>query len=147
MPFDVQVPTVTAINSERLHEDIAAVVPTFIGIRNMSGSVGITLVFQNGALQFQIDTAIIIAEAHNPADLSTGEQAVQTVATHKADVKARYLVHALKNKTPTQIYTYIEGQIDGWNSLADAKTDLHAWLPLIGAAIAWAVMEADDLTD
>ena len=147
MPFDVQLGTVTAFNSDRLHEDIAAVVPTFIGIRNMSGSVGITLVFQNTASPFDVDAAIAIAEAHNPNDLSTDEQAAQTVAAHKADVKARYLVHALKNKTPTQIYTYIEGQIDGWTSLADAQTDLHAWLPLIGAAIAWAVMEDDDLTD
>ena len=75
MAFDVQLATVTVFNSDRLHEDIAAVVPTFIGIRNMSGSIGITLVFQPGTSQADIDEAIAIAETHNPNDLSTGNSA------------------------------------------------------------------------
>ena len=113
----------------------------FGGVRNMAGVAGITLVFETGTPQANIDAAVAIAEAHNPANLSSNQQTRQTVTTHKADMQARYLAHALKNKTPAQIYTFMENQIDGWASLADAQEDLRDWLPLMGAAIAWMVME------
>lgn len=43
----------------------------------------------------------------------------------------------LMTRTPLEVYTLAQNQIDGWTSLADAKADLYAWLPVIGAAIAY----------
>lgn len=69
------------------------------------------------------------------------QQAAQETATNNADVRARFLASALANKSPDEIYTLMQGQIDGWASLAEAKTDLRAWLPLMAAAIAWLVLK------
>jgi hypothetical protein len=68
-------------------------------------------------------------------------QARAEATTHKGDVKTRLLNSALASKSPDEIYTLMQGQIDGWASLAEAKADLRVWLPLMAAAIVWLVNE------
>lgn len=55
------------------------------------------------------------------------------------DVRQRLTNSPLADKTPAEIYTIMQGQIDGWSSLANAKADLRVWLPLIVAALFWLV--------
>lgn len=55
------------------------------------------------------------------------------------DVLARLSNSPLADKTPAEIYSIMQGQIDGWGSLAAAKADLRVWLPLIIAVIFWLV--------
>jgi hypothetical protein len=57
------------------------------------------------------------------------------------DIRARWLVSAIHGKTPAQIYTTMQGAIDGWASLAAAKADLRVWLPLLTAALAWTIFK------
>lgn len=59
---------------------------------------------------------------------------------NRTDVEARFLLSQLANKTPQQIYTAMQNSMDGWASLADAKSDLREWLPLLAAIIAWKVV-------
>lgn len=66
------------------------------------------------------------------------KQAAETTRrANTSDVRARFLNSPLANRTPQEIYTLMQGQIDGWATLADAKTDLRDWLPLMAAAIAF----------
>lgn len=53
-----------------------------------------------------------------------------------SDVNARFVLSALNNRTPEQIYTLMQNRIDGWGNLAQAKADLREWLPLMAALIA-----------
>lgn len=53
-----------------------------------------------------------------------------------SDVNARFVLSALNGRTPAQIYTLMQNQIDGWGNLAQAKADLREWLPLMAALIA-----------
>ena len=71
------------------------------------------------------------------------EQAQADKAAAQQAVIVEYASNILKDKTPAQIKTYIENQITGWATLADAKADLLAWLPLIAAGLAWMVLEDD----
>ncbi len=65
------------------------------------------------------------------------EMAVQAAFT--GDVLDRLAAAALIDKSPTQIYTQMQTQIDGWTTLAEAQDDLREWLPLMAAAIVWLV--------
>jgi hypothetical protein len=79
----------------------------------------------------------VVIDAHDPDALSIGEQR----QAHRDDARARFLLSQLANKTPQQIHTQMQGAIDGWSSLADARADLREWLPLITAVIAWKVID------
>ena len=79
-------------------------------------------------------TADAVVAAHDP------EGELPRVLNAKA-VKQAFLDSALANKTPVEIYTLMQGAIDGWTSLADARSDLRKWLPLIAAVIAWKVVD------
>ena len=69
--------------------------------------------------------------------------AYDLVRQNKQDVIARLNLTNLAGMTPAEIYTIVESRIDGWTSLADAKTDFHEWMPLLFAAIYWLVKQAD----
>lgn len=56
-----------------------------------------------------------------------------------ADVQTQWHAAALHNKTPQEIRTAMQNAIDGWTSLAQAKADLRAWLPMLTAGLAWTV--------
>lgn len=69
-------------------------------------------------------------------DTNTRTPAQQTKAvltTDLDDVMARYSAGNLHSKTPAEIYTLIQGQVDGWASLADAKAGLRTILPFLAA--------------
>jgi hypothetical protein len=83
-------------------------------------------------IQADIDAASVIVAAHNP------EGDLPWIA-HRKEVKARFLLHELKDKTPTQIYTMMQNAMDNWTTLADARSDLREWLPLMAAVISWSV--------
>ena len=61
-------------------------------------------------------------------------------AVNTADAQARFLLSQLANKTPEEIYTMMQGRMDSWGSLANAKADLREWLPLMAAILAWKVV-------
>jgi hypothetical protein len=52
-------------------------------------------------------------------------------------------LHSLKGKTPAEIFTMMQNAMDSWTSLADARSDLREWLPLMAAAISWIVLDQD----
>ena len=79
----------------------------------------------------------LVIDAHDPKALSVGEQ----LEAHREDARARFLLSQLANKTPQEIYTQMQGRMDNWSSLADARDDLREWLPLIAAIIAWKVID------
>ena len=78
-----------------------------------------------------------VIDAHDPEALSAGE----IKQAHRDDARARFLLSQLANKTPQEIYTQMQGRMDNWSSLADARDDLREWLPLIAAVIAWKVID------
>ncbi len=75
------------------------------------------------------------ADAHDPARKTADQQAVEAAL-------AAWRNGALANRTPQEIYTLLQSEIDAWASLADARNDLKAWLPLMGAAL-WYLMKQE----
>ncbi len=69
------------------------------------------------------------------------EAARQYALTQQADVQARWALHALKGKTPAEIYTLAQAEINSWSTLSQAKAGLTKWLPFMLAGLAWCVME------
>jgi len=63
----------------------------------------------------------------------------QTKDAAQNDVNIRFLASQLAGKTPQEIYTLMQNRMDSWTSLADARSDLREWLPLMAAIIAWKV--------
>jgi len=59
--------------------------------------------------------------------------------TNQLDVETRFNLSQLANKTPQEIYTLMQSAMDSWSTLADARSDLRIWLPLMAAIIAWKV--------
>lgn len=58
---------------------------------------------------------------------------------NKTEAQARFLISQLSDKTPEEIYTLMQNRMDSWTTLADARTDLREWLPLMASIIAWTV--------
>jgi len=65
----------------------------------------------------------------------------QLVATQQATVQLQWAAHALKGKTPAEIYTLAQDEINSWTTLAQAKAGLATWLPFMLAGLAWMVLE------
>lgn len=78
-----------------------------------------------------------IIDAHDPDALSAGE----VKEANREDARARFLLSQLADKTPEQIFTQMQGRMDSWTSLTDAKSDLREWLPLFGALLAWKAVD------
>lgn len=75
-------------------------------------------------------TAEAVVAAHDPdGDLPKNINAKQA--------RQAFLDSALANKSPQQIFTHMQGRMDNWSSLADARGDLRKWLPLMAAVIVW----------
>src|SRR5574342_989904 len=87
---------------------------------------GLTIGYTSPLTPEQQATAASVIAAHDPTPFGTLE---------RADVVARLRASPLWNMTPQQIYNAMQGQIDGWASLAAAKADLRVWLPLMAAAV------------
>ena len=79
----------------------------------------------------------VVIDAHDPEALSVGEQK----EAHREDARVRFLLSQLADKTPEEIYTLMQNRMDGWQNLAQVRTDLREWLPLMAAVIAWKVID------
>lgn len=64
-------------------------------------------------------------------------QAKQAKRDSLDDILQRLADSPLADKTPAEIFTIMQGQVDGWGSLAAAKADMRVWFPLMTAAIFW----------
>lgn len=92
---------------------------------------------QEPPTQEELDTAwtVYLQEQADEANRVASEQASVD------DVRLRWSQYAfLKGKTPQEIYDLMQGAMDDWTSLTDARADLREWLPLMAAAIAWMLM-------
>ena len=78
-----------------------------------------------------------VINAHDPEALSIGE----IRQSNMEYARARFLLSQLADKTPEEIYVLMQNRMDGWQNLAQAKTDLREWLPLMAAVIAWKVID------
>lgn len=108
--------------------------PTYFDANGTDGSdpTRVHKVYSSGLRILMSDAAAIAAQ--------DAIEAART--TNTADVDTRYdALTALKGKTPAQIYTYIQGRVDAWASLADAKADLRVWLPFVFALVIWKLQE------
>ncbi len=117
------------VNPARLDEEMRA---AFGGrIQGIStGPHSIRVHFQEEPSGEDEALAQAVLDAHDPEALSAAQQACQDflMAWHNG---------VLVGKTPAQIYQIMTGQIDKWASLAEAKADLRAWLPLMGMALGY----------
>lgn len=82
----------------------------------------------------QVEDALLNAVL--PA-LTAAQEAEQDKVASLSDVLQRLADSPLADKTPDEIYTIMQAQIDGWGSLAAAKADMRVWFPLMAAAIFW----------
>ena len=81
----------------------------------------------------------VVIDAHDSNVLNANEQN----EANRDDVRARFLLSQLVDKTPEEIYTLMQDIIDGWGNLGQAKSDLREWLPLMAAVIAWKVIDQE----
>ena len=124
-------------NSDLLHEELLAELgePLFLGVSSDSTNIRVILLSNPSPAQ---ETAIAnIISSHDPDGLSQIELEEQAVEVNSADVINRLINAGLRDKTPDEIYTQLQNQIDSWSALADAKSDLREWIPLMAAAIVW----------
>ena len=129
---DLDYPT-NGVNPELLGEQLLA-----IGVHVSTNSLGIILHLADIADE---SNARSIVSAHDSTLLSTDQQLQLDLDVNGSDVDSRFDLSVIKNKTPDQIFTFLEGQIDGWTTLADAQVDLREWLPLLASAVAWKVQK------
>ena len=117
------------INVELLHYELAQAGLPIDGVAS-TGRIDYSRELTSG----EQTTADGIVAAHDPdGDLPRN--------LNKKAVKQAFLDSPLANKTPQQIYTQMQGRMDNWTSLADARGDLREWLPLLAAVIAWKVID------
>lgn len=95
----------------------------------------IILVFKDAATQTDINAAAADTEAWDFDTLTQNEQNHAALNTDFQNVVQRYVNGNLANKTPDEIYTLVQGMVDGWASLADAKTGLREILPFLAAGL------------
>lgn len=104
---------------------------TYSIMANLDGSGRLETLTRDLTAQEQtaLDAQVVtIKSSVNPAVYS---------ATTIADLKARLIAAypGLRGKTVAEIRTIVAGQIGGWGTLANAKTDLQQWLPDLIAAV------------
>lgn len=125
------------LDAGKIHARLTAAGIPVDGVVNVDNTlVNLVVQFQQSATQQQRDAAAAIIAAYNQAAEDT-KAANET--GYIADIHTRWANSPLKGKTPVEIYTAVQGAIDGWGSLAAAKADLRVWLPLLFATLAWEV--------
>ncbi len=128
------------VNLEALDDGLRAALGALVqGVSWRRGAVVLHL--HPNVTPAQVAQARGIAQAHDPAALTPAQQRAQARLTNISDVQGRFAASLLHDKTPAQIFSALETQIDGWVSLADAKRDLKQWLPLLAAAVVWLLVE------
>lgn len=95
----------------------------------------VILIFRQEATQADMNVAIQLAETWDFDTKTVEELTADELSGDFADVLTRYANSNLAHKTPQQIYDLVQGQIDGWTTLAAAKAGLRTLLPLIAAGV------------
>ena len=130
----------TNLNIDKLDEDLRASLGSLTTGAGYDGTTATAFLIDSATPENET-TAFDIIVAHDHTILSTGQQLNVDLSVNRSNIDTRFDASVIKNKTPAQIYTFIENQIDGWSTLADEKSDLRKWLPLMAAAIAWKVQK------
>ncbi len=124
------------VNVELLHFELfSAIGDNFIGIS--TDQTALRIIVKDG---ITVDEQNLIAPtvlAHDSLALTLNQQEQIDIRLNNIDIRDRILSSGLRDKSPSQIYTQLESQIDAWASLSEAKVDLKTWLPLMAAAIVW----------
>lgn len=79
-----------------------------------------------------------VVDAHIPLEDYFGDE-VKRKQSSKVDT--RFLTSQIANKTPEEIYAFLQNKINSWSNLQQAKKDLAEWLPLMASIIAWKVQK------
>jgi hypothetical protein len=77
------------------------------------------------------DAIDILVSIHDPNALSEPEQE----ESEREAVRILLRNSPLAGKTPDEVYSIVQGRINGWSSLADAKADFLEWMPLLFAYV------------
>ena len=127
-------------NPELLKEQINAALgyAALFDAKN-NGRTGEYYVYFPDITEGERDLIIPVIDAHDYTQQSQGQIDDEARRAAIADALDRLNLNALRGKTPAQIYAAIQGQIDGWTSLADAQDDLREWIPLIASAVYWLI--------
>jgi hypothetical protein len=75
--------------------------------------------------------------AHNGAQQTAGHTASNQYTANVTDAQTRWDASAIHGKTPAQIYSAMQAEMDSWTTLANARASLRVWLPAMAAAIAY----------
>jgi len=125
---------ISNVNHALLDEEIKAVVPEYTGHGGPRGSA-VRLHFEDSVGTGGMDTAEAITLAHNPALFTDGQQAEQDAIAASANVVARFDASNFADKTPDEIFAFMQTAIDGWSTLSEAQADMRKWFPLMAALI------------
>jgi hypothetical protein len=124
------------INSDKLHEELLAALPVvYKAISHNQDTGDLRVHLEDSATGADETTAANTVIAHDETQLTQDQQNEIDLVANEDDVNTRFDASLLKNKNPAQIYAAMQGQIDGWVSLADAQADLREWLPLMASLI------------
>ena len=134
-----------SVNPKKLQEEVSAALgyPVTLGIidgviaKYVSGGVEITL---SEAEQVTVSN---VMSTHDPAQLTEAQSNGAFISTETPVSEASALsdLSAFKGKTYAEIKATVQGEVDGWATLADAKVTMRKWLPIIIAAFIWSAFE------
>lgn len=119
------------VNFELLIEQVKALSLPESGVSILTRPNGdrvVTVHFTTEPTNAQKAAIDALLTAHNAAELTT-------LQTAELAAKAEVITLALKDKNPQQLITWLRNQIDGWATLADAKSTLSLALPVMLALI------------
>lgn len=146
--MELKIAVTQTFNIEALDRHLRAITQLVAGV-TVAGPGGPSRAFE------AVEVVVVLTE---PVDDALQNALIRAVTTHdykqrlpeqdaqdaqraaREDARARFVASAIAGRTPEQIYTAMQTQMDTWGSLADAKRDLKAWLPLLAAVLAWEVI-------
>ena len=126
-----QLPTPEAMAALDAAVKVAVGAGKIVGVGSGPGYIAVYLI--DAADETDQNTARQTVLNHDMTARTPEQQERAAIKNHKADVIQRYLESELANKTPTEIYTLMQTAAGNLASLAEAKTFLAKWLPLMAA--------------
>lgn len=98
-----------------------------------SGPGAIVVYLKNTATAEDENTARQVVLNHDMNIRTPAQIEAAAIATAGTNIIARYAQTELAGKTPDEIYTLMQTAVDNITSLAEAKTFLRKWLPLMAS--------------
>ncbi len=125
------------INIELLHEEILVILSplTFSGITTDENFIRVIVADSISSAEEALIATVVVS--HEPLGLTQSQQDEEDRVINTVDIRGRLDASGLRDKTPQQIYTQLQNQIDAWTTIGDEKADLREWLPLLAAAVVW----------